>query len=154
MNNGACRQVFRDILTGNHVCTKTTPTNSPCRGDSGGPLFLKQTGPKGDYLLQIGIVSFGTITCERYVASRKLPIISNNLKNHNSILTKLWLSYAEVIPWHSLASQHSWITSTKSPEGVCRISCKKSLYQDSVVEAKHKWQLKRSGHSTCTFSWS
>jgi len=65
MNNGQCRQVFRDILTGNQVCTKTTPTNSPCRGDSGGPLFLKQTGPKGVYLMHIGIVSFGTQTCER-----------------------------------------------------------------------------------------
>ncbi|CAL8113620.1 unnamed protein product [Orchesella dallaii] len=65
MGNGQCRQVFRDVLTGNQICTKTTPTNSPCRGDSGGPLYLRQSGPNGDYLMQVGIVSFGTVTCER-----------------------------------------------------------------------------------------
>ncbi len=35
LSNGKCRQVFRDLLTGNNICVKATPTASPCRGDSG-----------------------------------------------------------------------------------------------------------------------
>jgi secreted trypsin-like serine protease len=61
LGNRECRQVFRDILTGNQICVKTTPKSSPCRGDSGGPLYLRQK----DYAMQVGIVSFGTFTCER-----------------------------------------------------------------------------------------
>lgn len=66
LNNGECRQVFRDILTGNNICVKTTPTNSPCRGDSGGPLMIREAEDTSDpYYTIVGIVSFGTHTCER-----------------------------------------------------------------------------------------
>ena len=35
------------------------------QGDSGGPLMLKEDSPLGPYYTQLGIVSFGSLTCER-----------------------------------------------------------------------------------------
>jgi len=66
MNNRECFQIFGDILTGNQVCARTTPKSSPCRGDSGGPMYLTQkVGENDEVVMQIGVVSFGTFTCER-----------------------------------------------------------------------------------------
>jgi len=65
MPNGQCRNFFRGIVTGNLICIATTRQISPCKGDSGGPLVVEQQGPAGPYFLQLGIVSFGSFTCER-----------------------------------------------------------------------------------------
>ncbi|CAG7819236.1 unnamed protein product, partial [Allacma fusca] len=65
MPNGQCRNYFRGIVTGNLICVQTTRTVSPCKGDSGGPLVVEQQGRDGPYFLQLGIVSFGSYTCER-----------------------------------------------------------------------------------------
>jgi len=65
MSNSQCRSAFRSIVTGNLICVATTRQASPCQGDSGGPLVVRQTGPLGDYFMQVGIVSFGSYSCER-----------------------------------------------------------------------------------------
>jgi chymotrypsin len=66
MPNNQCRVAFRGIVTGNLICISTTPKASPCKGDSGGPLMVKQMSKSGEeYYMQLGIVSFGSLTCER-----------------------------------------------------------------------------------------
>jgi len=67
MSNANCRQLFRDLISGNQICMNTTPRNSACKGDSGGPLFsvVKATGSQPAHIVQHGIVSFGSFSCER-----------------------------------------------------------------------------------------
>jgi len=67
MSNGLCRAFFRSIVTGNLICIATKFDASPCRGDSGGPLILKQVDPTSgqQYFMQVGIVSFGGNSCQR-----------------------------------------------------------------------------------------
>jgi len=67
MTNANCRQLFRDLITGNQVCMNTTPRNSACKGDSGGPLFtvVKANNGTRAHIVQYGIVSFGSFSCER-----------------------------------------------------------------------------------------
>lgn len=69
----AHRRTAHAVVTGivakitSYMITTIRFTKQPFFYSSGGPLFLKQSGPKGDYLMQVGIVSFGTVTCERLV---------------------------------------------------------------------------------------
>lgn len=66
MSNRQCRAFFRSAVTGNQICTATKTTVSPCRGDSGGPLIIREQSPDGNpFYMQVGIVSFGSTTCER-----------------------------------------------------------------------------------------
>jgi len=65
LSNGICRNTFRGIITGNQICIETKRDASPCKGDSGGPLMVKRNGPLGPYMMIVGIVSFGSLTCER-----------------------------------------------------------------------------------------
>lgn len=65
LSNSQCRIAFRGIVTGNLICVATSRTASPCKGDSGGPLMFQRNGPLGPYYMQLGIVSFGSLTCEK-----------------------------------------------------------------------------------------
>jgi len=68
LENSLCREIFRDKITGNNICTKSTTTASACRGDSGGPLMWKQesvTTGGSPFYSQVGLVSFGAYTCQR-----------------------------------------------------------------------------------------
>jgi secreted trypsin-like serine protease len=64
VTNNECRVAFRGVVNGNLICTSTREEASPCKGDSGGPLMIKQDSGVGPYYTQIGIVSFGPTTCE------------------------------------------------------------------------------------------
>ncbi|CAH0406432.1 unnamed protein product [Chilo suppressalis] len=55
ISNAACSNTFGSIIVGSTLCVATTGGNSPCPGDSGGPLAVGS----GNNRQLIGIVSFG-----------------------------------------------------------------------------------------------
>jgi secreted trypsin-like serine protease len=66
ISNAQCRSFFRSLVTGNLICVGTKFNASPCRGDSGGPLIVKQQDQLGrPFFMQVGIVSFGGNSCQR-----------------------------------------------------------------------------------------
>ncbi|XP_023311584.1 brachyurin-like [Anoplophora glabripennis] len=56
ISNAACRNVFGLVVLSSTICTSGTGTVGACNGDSGGPLVVDG--------VQVGIVSFGSRSCE------------------------------------------------------------------------------------------
>nr|QAR48645.1 chymotrypsin-like serine protease precursor [Chilo infuscatellus] len=79
ITNAVCRNTFGTIIVDSTICVATTGGNSPCPGDSGGPLAIGS----GNNRQLIGIVSFGA----RAGCTRGFPAAFARVTSFNS-----WIS--------------------------------------------------------------
>ncbi|XP_066146685.1 brachyurin-like [Euwallacea fornicatus] len=80
ITNDMCRNVFSIIIQPQHICTSGQGVVGACNGDSGGPLTVQN--------IQVGIVSFGSGTCEAQAptAYARVSLFSDWI-NNNTLTT-------------------------------------------------------------------